>query len=500
MADTAVPPILEDSLLEVAAPAFQSLGLSEDVLKAVAALGLKEPTEIQAIGVPQVLAGGDVLLASQTGSGKTLSYLLPLIHQLRAEEGEGGVVARPKRPRAVVLLPTRELSHQILAVCKSICHHARFRSTLITGGDKWKDQKEALARPQDLVVATPGRLLQHVDEGNVFLGDVRYLVLDEADTMFDAGFGKEIRRVISPMRRHPKKQCVMVAATMSKAVRQLIQEELPDMRDVEASSLHHAAQNCSHDFVRVPGTDNKLEHLRQAIERDVRRQQQLMIFCNTVQSCRAVEHSLAENDIPTLCYHGDMPQEQRAENFKAFLCKPDALAATADGQLALRPVLVCTDLAARGLDVGVGGVDHVVNFDFPKNPTDYMHRTGRTARAGASGKVTSLVGKRDETIAYQLHTQISSGGSLDAVAKNKFELDHRRKVEHRKNTEAAKKRAFKESRRELRTGARNSRSGPGRTMATGMGKKVAVGTGGRPKKAKPVDTTSKKIRDRGGRR
>eukprot|EP00238_Polyblepharides_amylifera_P002626 CAMPEP_0196578182 /NCGR_PEP_ID=MMETSP1081-20130531/7131_1 /TAXON_ID=36882 /ORGANISM="Pyramimonas amylifera, Strain CCMP720" /LENGTH=605 /DNA_ID=CAMNT_0041897317 /DNA_START=222 /DNA_END=2039 /DNA_ORIENTATION=+ len=408
-------------------PSFSNLGLSQELLNAVESLGLFEPTEIQQLGIVEVLKGGNVLLASQTGSGKTLSYMLPLIEQLRREEVEGGVQARNKRPRALVVLPTRELTQQVLAVSKSLCHFARFRSTSIIGGGPWAPQTRALERPQDLVVCTPGRLLQHVEKGTVLLSDLRYLVLDEADTMFDAGFGAEIRSLLAPLRSKPGHQVIMVAATITKPVRRLLEEALPDMRDVRASSTHKANELCTHSFVRVPGTESKLEHLRQVVNRDVKSGKRTMIFCNTVDSCRAVEHYMQENGYSTLCYHGDMPKEVRAESFAAFLAggrKIESEAPASGGAVAVSgtPLLVCTDLAARGLDIGRGGVDHVVNFDFPTNPVDYMHRSGRTARAGSKGRVSSLVGKRDETLAHELHKQIQAGGDLDEVKSSKKEI------------------------------------------------------------------------------
>lgn len=389
------------------ATSFGQLSLGQDLLSALDQQNLLSPTEIQSSAIPAILEGGDVLLASHTGSGKTLAYLLPLVKHLKEQETKGAST-RPKRPRALVLGPTRELTDQILTVAKGLSHYAKFRSTCLNGGRQMSQQVEALAMPQDIVIATPQRIASHAEKGNLFYGDVQVVVLDEADTMFDEGFGPEVRAVLKPLRaKADPARCILVVATLSTAVRRLLHDEFPRLRYVETSTLHKAIPNARHAFLPIAGTDNKLEHLAHLLAGDQAKGRRTMVFCNTLDSCRAAEHFLVEQDLATVCYHGDIPLDQRKTALHRF--------AGADVSDARRPALVCTDLAARGLDIP-GSVDHVINFDFPLNPLDFLHRTGRTARAGASGRITSLVTKRDRTLAQRIEKALASGQSIDQLS------------------------------------------------------------------------------------
>ncbi|KAJ0695406.1 putative RNA helicase [Helianthus annuus] len=364
---------------------FNELGLSEEVLGALGEMGITVPTEIQCLGIPQVLDEKSVVLGSHTGSGKTLAYLLPLVQLLRQDEALNGMVMKPRRPRAVILCPTRELCEQVFGVAKSISHHARFRSTMVSGGGRLRPQEDALNSPIDMVVGTPGRVLQHIQEGNLVYGDIKYLVLDEADTMFDRGFGPDIRKFLGPLKNRAQKadgldfQTVLVSATMTNAVQKLVDEEFQGIEHLRTSTLHKKVASARHDFIKLSGSENKLEALLQVLEPSLAKGNRVMVFCNTLNSSRAVDHFLSENQLATVNYHGEVPAVERVENLKKFKSN--------DGDC---PTLVCTDLAARGLDLDV---DHVIMFDFPLNSIDYLHRTGRTARMGAKGKVTSLITK-----------------------------------------------------------------------------------------------------------
>ncbi|XP_039143556.1 LOW QUALITY PROTEIN: DEAD-box ATP-dependent RNA helicase 39 [Dioscorea cayenensis subsp. rotundata] len=389
------------------AGSFEELGLEEEVMGAVREIGISVPTEIQCIGVPSVLEGKSVVLGSHTGSGKTLAYLLPLIQLLRRDEQLYGMLMKPKRPRAIVLCPTRELCEQVFRVAKSISHHARFRSTMISGGGRLRPQEDSLSMPVDMVVGTPGRVLQHIEEGNMVYGDIKYLVLDEADTMFDRGFGPDIRKFLAPLKKRATKpddhgfQTVLVTATMTKAVQKLVDDEFEGIIHLRTSSLHKKVASARHDFIKLSGSENKLESLLQVLEPSLSKGNRVMIFCNTLNSSRAVDHFLVENQIFTVNYHGEVPAEERVENLKKFKSE--------EGDC---PTLVCTDLAARGLDLDV---DHVIMFDFPLNSIDYLHRTGRTARMGAKGKVTSLVSKKDLLLANRIEEAIKKNESLESL-------------------------------------------------------------------------------------
>ncbi|CAI5514828.1 unnamed protein product [Closterium sp. Naga37s-1] len=430
---------------------FQELGLSAELIGAVRELGLGAPTEIQLLAIPGALSGRDVVVASHTGSGKTLAYLLPVVQMMRADEAEGGRSDRLKRPRAIVLCPTRELAEQVLRVAKSLCHHARFRAAMLSGGASIAGQQQQLQSwPVDLLIATPGRLLQHMAASSLSLSLVKYLVLDEADTMFDAGFGADIRRLLRPLRNRGKVapggaaqrtfQTVLVTATITKAVQRLLNDEFPGITHLHTASLHRRLPSATHRFVPVSGSDSRPNALLQLLQPLVAGGQRCMVFCNTVQSCRAVDHFLSEANILTTNYHGQVPPEHstcallgspaclpampfhmnilrplslslppphslasvgahRAGNLEAFRSGgamggeddlgiapmlPDrfqdsdsdgewddeyeaaaAAAVPRSKQRAVQPVLVCTDLAARGLDLVV---DHVINFDFPMTP------------------------------------------------------------------------------------------------------------------------------------
>ncbi|WOK96899.1 DEAD-box ATP-dependent RNA helicase 39 [Canna indica] len=398
-----------------AVSSFEELGLGEEVMESVREMGISVPTEIQCIGVPAVLEGKSIVLGSHTGSGKTLAYMLPIVQLMRQDESLSGMLMRPRRPRAVVLCPTRELCEQVFRVAKSIGHHARFRSTMISGGGRLRPQEDSLSEPIDMVVGTPGRILQHVNDGNMVYGDIKYLVLDEADTMFDQGFGPDIRKFLGPLKNRAAKpgdqgfQTVLVTATMTKAVQKLVDEEFQGIIHLRTSSFQKKVASARHDFIKLSGAENKLEALLQVLEPSLAKGNRVMVFCNTLNSSRAVDHFLRENQMFTVNYHGEVPAEERVENLRKF--KSD------EGDC---PTLVCTDLAARGLDLDV---DHVIMFDFPSNSIDYLHRTGRTARMGAKGKVTSLVAKKDIPLATRIEEAIKKNESLEALTVHSVRKD-----------------------------------------------------------------------------
>lgn len=377
-------------------------------MNAVQELGISVPTEIQGLGIPEILNGKSIVVGSHTGSGKTLAYMLPLAQLLRRDELLSGMLIKPRRPRAVVLCPTRELSEQVFHVAKSISHHARFRLRMVNGGGRLRPQEDSLNSPIDMIVGTPGRVLQHIEDGNIVYGDIKYVVLDEADTMFDRGFGPDIRKFISPLKNRALKssdqgfQTVLVTATMTKAVQKLVDEEFEGIVHVRTSTLHKKIASARHDFISLKGDENKLDTLVQVLEPSLSKGNRVMVFCNTLNSSRAVDHFLSENQISTVNYHGEVPAEQRVENLQKFKAEGGD-----------RPTLVCTDLAARGLDLDV---DHVIMFDFPSNSIDYLHRTGRTARMGAKGKVTSLVAKKDFKLANLIEEAIKKNESLEALS------------------------------------------------------------------------------------
>ncbi|KAL6779782.1 RH39 [Auxenochlorella protothecoides x Auxenochlorella symbiontica] len=451
--------------------------LSPALHDALNAWGFTTPTDVQSSAIPALLEsrGSDFLLASHTGSGKTLAYLLPLVQSLK--EGEArGTATKPHRPRALVLGPTRELTDQILKVAKSLSHHAKFRSAGLSGGAGYRQQKVQLAQPLDVVVGTPQRILQHAEEGNLYYGDVETVVLDEADTMLDRGFGPEVRRVLAAVRGKPRPaRCVLVSATVTRGVRALMEAEFPGMLTVQGEGLHRGVAGARHVFQALePGTD-KMAALAALVAGEAARGRRVMVFANTLASCRAAEHALAAAGLDTACYHGDMPAAARGESLRRFGgartgagASPGAGAGgdargeggagagerEEDGAPA-PPVLVCTDLAARGLDIP-GRVDHVINFDFPLNPVDYLHRTGRTARAGSTGRITSLIAKGDRVLAARIEEALQRGLPLDGLSADRRVLpDHARPKPETLARRAKERLVAKHERRGRRGGARD---------------------------------------------
>jgi len=398
---------------------------------------ITEPTEIQsrAIRVVSGRGGGgpeevstgsataatatNVFIASHTGSGKTLAYLLPVIQSLKlAEERAGERLAKPRRPKVVVACPTRELAEQVEEVTKSLSHSAKFSSYLVVGGRSYGTQRQRLDAPIDVVIGTPGRLVKHVEQGNLYLGNVDAMILDEADTLFEAGFGDEVKRLLRPLKARPEgKTCVLVSATMPDRLRKLVDDELPGLEYVRTETLHRSAPGLKHRFVDCPGDVDKMSVLEQIVAPEHKSGKKIMIFCNTLPSCVAVERTMAEADIATTQYHGDMTSDARAESMRDFI------SATSRDNL----TMVCTDLAARGLDFGRIKVDHVINFDFPMNALDYIHRSGRTARAGAGGKVTNLVAKKDRILAGEIDSAVKLGLPIDNATSSRAVSEARKK-------------------------------------------------------------------------
>lgn len=446
---------------------WAQLGLGPDLVEAVEALALAEPTPCQAAAVPRIAAGESVLLASHTGSGKTLAYLLPAFARLKADEAaRGGVPHKPRRPRVLVLGPTRELAQQVFGVAKQVSHFSRARVGLAAGGMGVPTQAKQLDRPLDVVVGTPGRVWEHVQNSSLFLGDVQCVILDEADTMFDRGFGEDVRRLLGPLRGPAiDAQAVLATATVTAPVQRLLESALEGLVPVKTSTLHKSALNAEHEFLDVTGQD-KLHALAGVLRASGSTHQ--VVFCNTLGSCRAAEHYLAEAGHRTHCYHGDMPVADRRVALENFQGEAGA-------------VLVCTDLAARGLDFG-RAVGHVVIFDFPLNPVDYIHRAGRTARAGAKGRITSLLAKRDLVLGRRVEEAIRNGETLEALSSARAAPPPA--AQGRKGRPA-------KAHRGKRGGGFSIRGKP-----SGGGRRGAGAGGGAPKR-RVVDTSSrKKGRDR----
>jgi ATP-dependent RNA helicase RhlE len=346
---------------------FASLGLSDALLRAVADAGYTEPTPIQLQAIPAVLAGGDLLAGAQTGTGKTAGFVLPILQRL---------LTSPRAPgrapiRVLIMTPTRELAAQVEESVRTYGKHLKFTSASVFGGVGINPQITALRRGVDIVVATPGRLLDHHRSRTIDLSGVETLVLDEADRMLDMGFMPDIKRILAILPK--KRQNLLFSATFSDEIRDLAQGLLHSPAQIQATprnSTVDAVEQTVHPVDAKRKTE-LLVHL-------VKDQQwfQVLVFTRTKHGANRLAEQLGKNGITALAIHGNKSQGARTR-------------ALAEFKSAKLQVLVATDIAARGLDIEQ--LPHVVNFDLPNVPEDYVHRIGRTARAGASGAAISLV-------------------------------------------------------------------------------------------------------------
>ena len=345
---------------------FDNLGLSPDLAKAVNDRGYSQPTPIQIKSIPLVLDGRDVLAAAQTGTGKTAAFVLPILQRL-AFVG----LARRKQVRTLVLTPTRELASQVHESVEAYGQYLDLRSAVVFGGVRAEPQIAALERGVDTLVATPGRLLDLAQRGAVDFSALEVLVLDEADRMLDMGFIHDIRRIVEQLPKN--RQTLMFSATFSKEIRSLASQYLVDPVSVEvapANSTTELVDQMAYPVDRNRKTDLLIHLLNE------RQWSQVLVFCRTKHGANRLCKQLEQNGIRSAAIHGNKSQAARTK----------ALAGFKQGKIR---VLVATDIAARGLDIEQ--LPQVVNFDLPNVPEDYVHRIGRTGRAGLSGKAISLV-------------------------------------------------------------------------------------------------------------
>ena len=349
---------------------FADLGLLPELQRAVAETGYTEPTPIQQQAIPVVLQGFDVMGAAQTGTGKTAGFTLPLIQRLARHANTSTSPARHP-VRALVLAPTRELAMQVHESVQTYGKYVPLRSICVYGGVDMRAQVEELRKGVEIVVATPGRLLDHVQQKTIQLGQVEMLVLDEADRMLDMGFIPDIRRILDLL--PSARQSLLFSATFSDEIKKLADRMLKNPRLVEVARRNTVSETITHIVHPVSSglKRNLLAHLlRHAADT------QALVFVDTKLLCGRLAHYLARQGISADAIHGDKSQAQRTETLEAFK----------SGTLR---VLVATDVAARGLDVD--DLPLVINFELPHTAEDYVHRIGRTGRAGRSGKAVSLV-------------------------------------------------------------------------------------------------------------
>ncbi|MEO0754243.1 MAG: DEAD/DEAH box helicase [Pseudomonadota bacterium] len=352
---------------------FKTLGLSPDILKAVEEAGYSEPTPIQTEAIPHVILGGDVTGVAQTGTGKTAAFVLPMIHRL--SKGR----ARARMPRCLILAPTRELAAQVAENFEKYGKHLKLSMALLIGGVSFKEQDRLLMQGVDVLIATPGRMMDQFERGKLLLTGVETLIIDEADRMLDMGFIPDIEKICGLL--PPKRQTLLFSATFPKEISRLAENFQTLPKRVEVSKPAETASTITQYMVPIETNDAKARRhaLRRVIES--RKVQNGIVFCNRKREVDIVAKSLAKHGFDAAAIHGDLPQAYRTQTLDRFR----------DGDLKL---LIASDVAARGLDIPE--VTHVFNYAPPPKDEDYVHRIGRTGRAGRTGESYTIVGPDDE--------------------------------------------------------------------------------------------------------
>lgn len=343
---------------------FAELGLNEQILAGVDALGFESPTPIQAQAIPVVLAGHDVVASAQTGTGKTAAFALPTLQLVQGQK------APSKEPLALVVTPTRELAAQIDSVVSVVCGQTGQHAVIVMGGTKFERQIAQLERGCDLLVATPGRLLDLMEHNHVSLSKVQVLVLDEADRMLDMGFWPSVRRIMHALPE--KRQTLLFSATIPPSIKSTIDALLRDPAYVEIARVGQTADTVEEHLCPVTQGQKAqlLERLVRSGGASGERPERVLVFCRTKHRVDDVSKILKSSGLKVDVMHADRPQKAREKALERFR----------EGKV---QVLVATDVMSRGIDVE--GIDAVVNFDVPMDPEDYVHRIGRTGRAGATG-------------------------------------------------------------------------------------------------------------------
>ena len=347
---------------------FAELGLNEQILAGVESLGFSTPTPVQAGAIPEVLAGRDVVASAQTGTGKTAAFALPTLQRIAGKTGKG--------PHALVVTPTRELAAQIDNVVKEVCEQTGQRAVIVMGGARFEKQIKQLERGCDLLVATPGRLLDLMEHDHVSLAGVEVLVLDEADRMLDMGFWPSVRRIMHALPE--KHQTLLFSATIPPSIKSTIDAMLHEPAVVEISRVGETADTVEEHLCPVTQAQ-KPELLRALLETGGaagEKPERVLVFCRTKHRVDDVSKMLKNAQVKVDVMHADRTQKERERALERFRA----------GKV---QVLVATDVMSRGIDVA--GVDAVVNFDVPMDPEDYVHRIGRTGRAGATGHAYTFV-------------------------------------------------------------------------------------------------------------
>ena len=386
---------------------FEDLGLNPNVMKAIAERGYTEPTPIQQQAIPYILMKRDVVGLAQTGTGKTAGFTLPMIEML------AGGRAKARMPRSLVLSPTRELAAQTAESFDTYGKYSKLTKALLIGGSSMEEQIKILERGVDVLIATPGRLLDLFGRGNILLNDIKILVIDEADRMLDMGFIPDIEKICSLL--PPLRQTLLFSATMPPEIKRLTAKFLSSPKEVAVAPPATAAATVEL-FLANAEPRRKKELLHDILVHEQIRN--AFIFCNRKRDVDTLAEWLKKKGYHASPLHGDMAQSHRTETLAKFK----------DGTL---PILVCSDVAARGLDVI--GVSHVFNYDVPNNPDDFVHRIGRTGRAGLTGRAWTIAAPDDAKLIQAIEKHIKGklkvsdiGGKSDSVAEKESRPEKKR--------------------------------------------------------------------------
>ena len=411
---------------------FNELMLSSETLAHLETIGFHKPTQVQIQVIPAVFMGRDVVACAQTGTGKTASFALPMIDLMDSHR------SRARMPRSLVLVPTRELAVQVAAAFEQFGQQ-KLSFVSIIGGSSITDQEKKLDRGVDVIIATPGRLLDLINRGKILLSDIKYLVVDEADRMLDMGFIPDIEKILSLL--PPARQTMLFSATLPDAVRKLIKTFLVNPKQVSISP-EKATASTIEQFWLTAGETQKQDAIMWIMANEKATLQSLFIFCNRKRDVDSLVKTLTRGGNPAVGLHGDMHQHVRTQTLQKFR----------DGRA---NILVASDVAARGIDVDT--VSHVINLNIPVNLEDYVHRIGRTGRAGKSGKAYTLVGPRET--AKLLGLQKMTGNALQKVTWSPLEASERPVAERpQEKIQERTPRSSDENR--ARTDRRRGRSAP----------------------------------------
>ena len=390
---------------------FENLGLCNEVLSSINEMGYKKPTEIQKKAIPNILMGRDILGCAQTGTGKTASFIMPLIEILNCGK------SKSRMPRSLILAPTRELAMQISEEFNSINKYLKLQMALLIGGVSFTDQDNKLSKRVDVLIATPGRLLDHIQRGKVLIKDIKFLVIDEADRMLDMGFIPDIIKINKLL---PKiRQTLFFSATLSHEIRNIGKDFLINPKEITIDHYSSTSENIDSNFIKTNNKD-KMHDLKTLLNTEIVKS--AVIFCNKKTEIDKVNYFLQKHNFRTVCLHGNLDQNLRIKSLEKFKDRS-------------AEILIASDVAARGIDIN--GLSHVFNFDVPNNPEDYVHRIGRTGRAGNKGKAYTIFDKKDEKNIFLIEKLIKK--KVYKISVDNFVSSHRlsdQKITASKNTKS----------------------------------------------------------------